>query len=320
MADVTELAGGSIAAVVAGLVLSVVCFRRSERRVKKGRVRVAFLGNSILYYNDCPRLLEALSAPRSVTQDSCLRGGSTFASLLAKGNGMASKFASPNALKPDGSHDVGAPTVRALLIDRGPWDFVVLHDYTQGPTRLESRETSSKALVKGYVPLLAKTAAIPVLMQTFAYRRHAKGSEDLGTPPNFTALLQDGYASYAKALAEKLPDRQCPRIAPVATAFLLVHDERPSLWKKLFQPDEYHPSPHGTFLEACVLHCTIFGTAPDVAVPLDPSVLWSRARRMGPSSSPPLSFPTLSEAEYLLQVAVRIVLTGTLCQHMVQTC
>jgi hypothetical protein len=41
-------------------------------------IRVAHIGNSIQYYNDCPRLLQQLLEERFqkfVVQDSCLRGG-----------------------------------------------------------------------------------------------------------------------------------------------------------------------------------------------------------------------------------------------------
>ena len=69
------------------------------------RTAVAFFGNSILYYNDTPRLIESLSGG-SVEQNSCLRGGVTFEQLLSKGNGMDVKFV---------SEDKGAPDVASLL-------------------------------------------------------------------------------------------------------------------------------------------------------------------------------------------------------------
>jgi hypothetical protein len=53
-------------------------------------VRVAMIGNSLMYYNDLPRLLEAMSGG-SITQDSCLHGDASFKSHLTYGNGMAEK-------------------------------------------------------------------------------------------------------------------------------------------------------------------------------------------------------------------------------------
>ena len=65
-------------------------------------------------FNDIPRLLEAISGAGVIVQDCCLKGGATFEKLLDHGSGVAKKFATPNAQRADGSHDVGAPTVRAL--------------------------------------------------------------------------------------------------------------------------------------------------------------------------------------------------------------
>jgi hypothetical protein len=53
-------------------------------------VRVAMIGNSLMYYNDLPRLLEAMSGG-SITQDSCLHGDASFKSHLIYGNGMYEK-------------------------------------------------------------------------------------------------------------------------------------------------------------------------------------------------------------------------------------
>jgi len=50
-------------------------------------VRVAMVGNSMMYYNDLPRLLEAMSGGR-LQQDSCLHGDASLESHLVYGNGM----------------------------------------------------------------------------------------------------------------------------------------------------------------------------------------------------------------------------------------
>ncbi|KAG7354664.1 hypothetical protein IV203_004020 [Nitzschia inconspicua] len=54
-------------------------------------VRVAMIGNSLMYYNDLPRLLETMSGG-SITQDSCLHGDASFKSHLTYGNGMFEKW------------------------------------------------------------------------------------------------------------------------------------------------------------------------------------------------------------------------------------
>ena len=73
-----------------------------------------------------------------IEQDSCLHGGTRFCTLIKKGNGMEEKWATHNALLPDGSFDIGAPDVQTILggaagAEAPSWDFVVMNDYTQGP-------------------------------------------------------------------------------------------------------------------------------------------------------------------------------------------
>lgn len=71
-------------------------------------------------------------------------------------------------------------------------------------------------------------------------------------------------------------------MAPVGTAFLHVHDNDRALWEKLFDPfDNFHPSPSGTFLQVCVLHCTMFGRPPPLpGTEEDIASLWRDARAM----------------------------------------
>lgn len=59
-------------------------------------VRVAFIGNSMMYYNDLPRLMEMLSAGK-MRQNSCLHGAASFTALLVWGNGMYKKWSTGNA-------------------------------------------------------------------------------------------------------------------------------------------------------------------------------------------------------------------------------
>ena len=165
-----------------------------------GGTAVAFLGNSILYYNDTPRLIESLGSG-SVEQNSCLRGGVTFEQLLSKGNGMDVKFV---------SEDKGAPDVASLL--SRSWHYIVMNDYTQAPAREESRRASVEVLKTQMAPLLKQCGGTPVLLETWAYRAHTKGSDDLGDHAEFTSRLQEGYREYAAALAEVLPQKQKPRV------------------------------------------------------------------------------------------------------------
>jgi hypothetical protein len=296
----------------------------SQQQQYSAVVRIAHLGNSIQYYNDCPRLLEQMiaSTGRHVVQDSCLRGGATLEGLFRHGNGMHAKFGiSPNAgNRSDGTVDIGAATVTDLFQGRGAshhnkkknapppiWDFCVMNDFTQGPARSDSRDITIRALKKLYFPLFLKqkqdhsVTLIPILLQTPAYRRSGvKDTHDLGDFDNFTKLLEDGYRQYAQVLAEM---RFPARVAPLGNAFKYIHDNYDKqFWERLYCDDEYHPSPHGSWLEACVLYGTIFQEVP----PRYQEAFWSRQRYRLPPEHRPLPLPTAEEAETLRQVAVRV--------------
>ena len=311
---------------------------------------IAFVGNSIQYFYDVPRLFEALSG-EDVNHDCCFRGGATLTSLLEKGNGMRNKFGSPNAQRADGiaarprammlrsipvlrscstkvclvcdmtgTFDIGAPTVDGLL-SGACWDFVILNDFTLHPAREATRSESVTTLKQGYAPLILAAKATPILIMTYAYRRHTTEppSEDLGEHPTFTRRLAEGIGAYATALAEVLPPEHAPRVAPLGLAMQAVHDERPDLWETLFHCDDRHLSARGAYLEVCVLHCTVFGEAPPAAtaLPEDPAVLYARARYLQPPDAPANPLPTREEAVYLRDVAERVCRSyqAALCFH-----
>lgn len=262
------------------------------------RIQVAFLGNSIIYFNDCPRLLEHMlqqSIP-NVAQDSCLRGGASLPSLWEEGNGMRNRFGgSEHAKRPDGSVDFGAPTVQDLLTLR-KWNFAVMNDYTQAPARPETRLETAQVLDQKYGPLLQSTVVI--LLQTAAYRKpNVNGSEGLGDAAEFTGRVKEGCEYYAEILQKHTKD---VRVAPVGDAFLWVHDNKFKLWEQLFYVDDFHPSPHGTWLEACVLYCTMLGKAP----PLFDASWFDKARYMQPSNS--MGPPSSQDAEELRKAACSV--------------
>lgn len=81
---------------------------------------VAFLGNSMFYFNDFPRFFETIAGGR-VVQNSCLHGGASIESLVVQGNAMYPQFGTARAIigtnadTGDTIYDYGACTVRQLL-------------------------------------------------------------------------------------------------------------------------------------------------------------------------------------------------------------
>lgn len=120
--------GGAIAIVLATTILTYVFLFTTQGgrtqddgwtavpRENSRSINVAFIGNSIMYFNDLPRFMEALSQG-CVRQDSCLHGEASLASLLVTGNGMYTRWNTSNAriLGMDDFYDFGACTVPQLL-------------------------------------------------------------------------------------------------------------------------------------------------------------------------------------------------------------
>ncbi|CAJ1945229.1 unnamed protein product [Cylindrotheca closterium] len=251
---------------------------------------VAHIGNSIQFYNDCPRLLQRMLKYKykEVISDSCFRGGANVTRLFNDGNGMEDRFDTPNALLDDGTFDIGAPNVTFLLKER-EWDYVIINDHTQGPVREVNRTASMDTLQNKYLPLIGDNTMV-ILLMTAAYRAPAKHSGDLGGFYQFTELLDEGYDEYEAIFPQAT-------VAHFGLAFKYIRDNYgKSYWNRLYAPDDFHPSPMGTFLEASVLFCTITGEMPPEAYD---ETWWSNARYL----DPPMPFPSKQDAAILREVA-----------------
>jgi len=304
---------------------------KSLDTIKGQKIRIACLGNSIQYYNDCPRLLERMFSAahfEDAKQDSCLRGGASIISLWEKGNGMQDKFATPNAQLPTASennqqsYDIGAPNVQTLL-GNGLYDFAIINDHTQSPARRESRNKTHRTLEDNYAPLLSQSNIVPIFVQTAAYRvSDIRGTADLGSFDEYQTLLEKGYDMYKQQMDGYF--KKCgnakqnqAHIAPVGLAYKhLYHSDR-QMWKRLYHTDDFHPSPHGTLLQAFVLFLTLVHALLgdpvdncDTLLSILPATYdtswWDRARRMQPPDEDPLPLPTQEEAEVLRQVALQV--------------
>jgi len=205
--------------------------------------------------------------------------------------------------------------------DPPEWDFVVMNDATRNPARSTTRQAALESLETYYAPWFNSTeSTIPVFISTYAYWTESRDMGGLVDIPTFTSLTHEGYRQYAEVLNEYLPDDCQARIAPVGIAFLLVWEENYGMWLKLFQPDNFHLSPHGTYVMGCVLYHTLYGHMPQASVALPESIftLFARARRMQPPIHHAMPMPTREEAGYLYNVAERVAGRGHLPKSFIQ--
>jgi len=228
-------------------------------------LRVLFVGNSQVYYNDLPRMVELLAAsapadrPR-VTADRAVAGGASLESHWNKGDGKG--------------------TARARVAE-GKWDFVVLQDiYTAQPDSFEKHARLFTALVRqhrGRVVLLA-TASVS--------NRYPQGFRDL-------------HDTQAKAAADlKVP------LAAAGKAWLTYWGAEPTADERLalYDPDKAHPGKAGSYLYACTLYAALTGytpvgltarvqkegedTVPPAAARRMQEAAWAVHREMNPAAGP----------------------------------
>lgn len=264
-------------------------------------ISVAFIGNSMTYYNDLPRFLEGITQ-HHLTQKSCLHGDASLTRILQTGSGMSEKFRTPNALDENGMYDLGACTVKQLLLGRDEdlelqvltntseslrndgtnpclqdpayLTYLDTHVFQETPkynfivlndnTRNPGRQATRDAGLR-----ILKSHYVPLFLETgatpvfFDTHAYADNSTEFSDIPTFTSLTYDGYKKYLTLVSSLLPASQAPRLAPVGLAFLTVWEERRDLWHRLFHNfDHKHASPYGTFLTASVIHYTLVGEMP----------------------------------------------------------
>jgi hypothetical protein len=123
----TRLSVGTIVVAILGAILLlvgryryVVPFISKEGELPR-TISVAFLGKSMIYFNDFPRFFEEIvSDGQELIQDSCLHGGASISTLLKTGNGMFPQFSVPKSVVGEyhhsSIHDYGSCTAKQLLL------------------------------------------------------------------------------------------------------------------------------------------------------------------------------------------------------------
>ena len=193
-------------------------------------MKILFIGNSYTYYNDMPKLFEAMAKEnkKEVSVDSVTKGGRK---LLE------------NTLESDENHK----TILALC-ERNEYDFLILQEHSWEPIRdfelFKSGVTKLKSLVNPKKTLL---------YATWERKTGAPHLSDLDlTSEEMTDVLFEKYS--------KVKDDIGALISPVGLAFKYISKNHPKL--ELYNPDLSHPSYFGSVLAAACHYTTIFEEIP----------------------------------------------------------
>jgi hypothetical protein len=248
-------------------------------------VRILFIGNSYTYFNNLPRLVEAVAesqktGPR-VEVDAVVSGGKTL--QWHWDNGAALR------------------KIRA-----GGWNFVVLQE----------QSTLGVAPARSGAP-----TGIPVINDPAAYFDYGtKFIDEIkkagATPVLYATWARDGYPEQQRRLDDafaRLADKTDAVLVPAGLAWTVARLESPVL--RLYMPDRSHPSATGSYLNALVFYQCLTG----LGAPEPPAtVTGSELPELGtsPATRPPITLVSLTwgESRLLSALASRVVAQEPHCR------
>ena len=150
------------------------------------------------------------------------------------------------------------------------WDYVVVHEQSQIPGFPQSEpqwQTSRDAAVS-LSEIISEKGAETRLMMTWGRRDGDSGNVWLYPDyPTMQAHLANGYQAYTGAIETA---GQKVALIPVGLGWQQVYEEPggefdsedPNLFQRLYSADGSHPSPHGTYLAACIVYGAITQQSP----------------------------------------------------------
>jgi hypothetical protein len=215
--------------IVFGLVVGlagVTAASAGEKEAAPPRpIRVLFVGNSQVYYNDLPQMVEALSesAPADrprIRADRALAGGASLESHWNRGTGKG--------------------TPRAKIAEE-KWDYVVLQEI------FNARPDTFGKYARLFHDLIRQNGAQTILLSTASISTlYAKGFQE----------LHDMNIALGKEL--KVP------VAAAGRAWLSYWGEgtTPEQRLALYDPDKAHPGKKGSYIYACTLYAALTGHSP----------------------------------------------------------
>jgi PKD repeat protein len=197
---------------------------------------ILFLGNSYTGYNDLPLLVEqlALSLGDTVYQDRVAPGGYTYE-----------------------AHSTNPTTI--AKINSRDWEFVILQEQSQRPSFPPSQVASD---VYPFAEILVDSIRAnnpctePVFFMTWG-RENGDQSNCANWPPVCT---YDGMQARLRQSYLEMASDNNAWCAPVGVAWKNVRDDNPGI--ALYTADGSHPDINGSYLAACAIYATVFGTSP----------------------------------------------------------
>lgn len=186
-------------------------------------IRVLFVGNSYIYYNNLPAIFEGFAASKGKTVDAAMhvRGGATLQRHVDEG-------------------------IVAQTIATGDWDYVVL----QEQSTLSGRRANGKIFIGDPERFHTAARALDSLIQAAGAQTVFMLTWARAFAPDTQPDLTQAYRTIAHELNAE--------VAPVGPAWLSLHPNH----RTLYHEDQSHPGPQGSYLAAAVFYTTLFEASP----------------------------------------------------------
>jgi hypothetical protein len=199
--------------------------------------RVLFLGNSYTASNSLPNIISqmATASGDNLQTDENLPGGYTFE-----------------------AHSTDVVTLQK--ISQGNWDYVVLQEQSQRPSFPESQVQSGVYPYARKLDSLIK-ASNPCAQTVFFMTWGRKNGDAMNCqffPPLCT---YEGMDSLLALRYRIMADDNKALLSPVGALWNAIRKDKPGL--NLYDADESHPSPSGSYAAACAFYTVLLGKNPD---------------------------------------------------------
>lgn len=217
------------------IVLVMLAFATANDAIAKKR-KVLFVGNSYIYSNNMPQMLEQL--------------------CTAMGDTLMHSSSTPGGQTLEG-HSTDPTTQNLIASDN--WDIVIIQEQSQRPAFPQSQVATDTYpyATSLYNDVKANNSCSEVMFLMTWGRKNGDASNCVFHPPICTYLGMQGELRYSYI---KMAQDNNSSVAPVGAAWKVVRDSFPTL--ELYVPDESHPNVAGSYLEACVLYASMFHKSP----------------------------------------------------------
>lgn len=187
-------------------------------------IRMLFIGNSFVYYNDLPQLMRDEAAKRS---------DDLFVDSVTKGGYFLHCYTDPE--------DEYGRQVQEKAKEH--WDVVVLQDQSFNPAANKADTIAHAAKLAAMFP-----GARILMYQTWAYRDSSEKLNNTGL--SYNELYEKLKIAYTEAAAAVNGT-----VVPVGDAFKKIHDEGSGI--DLYREDNYHPSLAGSTIARDLFYAAI---------------------------------------------------------------